>query len=153
MGPIARIRRRSFRRETNCQIKVLCDKNELKKWKFKKVEDFNSAIGFDVLLLTKWLRNKQKKPQPANQKPTCSGNMGEWMQLNSLRLSCRTRSLIDAVTTSMFFSWRSFTGSRLARPLGLASANRKSSCVAVEMAWPGGSSLKAREGRGEGEGG
>lgn len=76
--------------------------------------------------------------------PTCSGNVGEWMQLNCLRLSCRTRTLIEACTTSMLFSWRSFTASRLARPPGLASANRRSSCVAIEMAWPGGSNLKVK---------
>lgn len=68
--------------------------------------------------------------------------MGEWMQLKSLRLSCSTRSLMLASTTSTLFSWRSLTGSRVAMPPGLASANRSSSCVAVEMAWPGGSSLK-----------
>ena len=63
------------------------------------------------------------------------------MQLKSLRLSCSTRSLMEPSTTLTLFNWRSFTGSRVAMPPGLASANRRSSCAAVEMAWPGGSCL------------
>jgi len=72
---------------------------------------------------------------------TCSANVGEWMQVKSRRPSCSTRRLMVSSTTSTLFNWRSFTGSRVAMPLGLASANRSSSWVAVEMAWPGGSSL------------
>ena len=72
---------------------------------------------------------------------TCSEKVGEWMQLKSLRLSCSMRSLMVPSTTSTLFSWRSFTASRVTTPPGLASANRRSSWVAVEMAWPGGSSL------------
>lgn len=79
------------------------------------------------------------KGRPQTQ--TCSVKVGEFMQLNSLRPSCSTRSRMESSTTSTLFSWRSFTGSRLGRPPGLASANRRSSWVAVEMAWPGGSSL------------
>lgn len=94
--------------------------------------------GWDTFLIAAYFKNC-----PAHtQTHTCSANMGEWMQLKSLRLSCSTRSLMLASTTSTLFSWRSLTGSRVAMPLGLASANRSSSCVAVEMAWPGGSSLK-----------
>ena len=52
---------------------------------------------------------------------------------------------MEPSTTSTLFSWRSFTGSRVAIPPGFVSANRKSSCVAVEMAWPGGSYLKDRK--------
>ncbi|TNN59729.1 hypothetical protein EYF80_030100 [Liparis tanakae] len=52
------------------------------------------------------------------------------MQLKSRRLSCSTRRLMVSSTTSTLFSWRSFTGSRVAMPLGLASANRRSSWVA-----------------------
>lgn len=73
---------------------------------------------------------------------TCSAKVGEWMQVKLLRLSCSKRSLMLPSTTSTLFSCRSFTGSRVARPPGLASASRSSSCVAVEMAWPGGSCLR-----------
>lgn len=73
------------------------------------------------------------------------------MQVKSLRASCSTRSLMEAWTTSMLFSWRSFTGSRLVRPPGLASASRRSSWVAKETAWPGGSSLKVSEREREGD--
>lgn len=65
---------------------------------------------------------------------TCSEKVGEWMQLKSLRLSCSTRSLMVPSTTSTLFSWKSFTGSRVITPPGLASTNRRSSWVAVEMA-------------------
>ncbi len=67
--------------------------------------------------------------------------VGEWMQWKSFRQSCNTRCLITPSTTSTPFRWRSFTGSRVVMPFGLASAKRRSSWVAVEIAWPGGSSL------------
>lgn len=75
---------------------------------------------------------------------TCSEKVGEWMHLKSLRLSTSTRCLITPSTTSTPFRCRSFTGSRVAMPLGLASASRRSSWVAVDMACPGGSSLTGK---------
>ncbi len=74
-------------------------------------------------------------------KQTCSVKVGEWMQWKSFRQSCNTRCLITPSTTSTPFRCRSFTGSRVVMPFGLASANRRISWVAVEIAWPGGSSL------------
>ena len=99
----------------------------------KHINTVNSSKNSKVQFILSAFNNKHT-PGPAN--------VGVWMQLKSLRLACSTRSLRVSSTTCTLFSWRCRSrGSRVAKPPGLASANRRSSWVAVEMAWPGGSSL------------
>lgn len=74
---------------------------------------------------------------------TCSWKCEQLTHWNERKFSSNKVNERNCSTRSRSRRWRSFNGSRPGSPFGLLSINLTNSCVAIETACPGGSSLCA----------